>query len=172
MKNKNLEKDLECVGSFSIPKLSLQERVFGIIAKTERIIIKVGKVGFVLVVIVTSAFTWGNWEAAEDLNRQVDFLLKVATSPDRSWVARELAVKGGTGDHPVPGTIVPTGRYVCGAAGKIPKECTPDLVTARTTKLCVFPWTSDRWPKTVRPIGVKPDEFGTPLLCPESILHP
>lgn len=43
---------------------------------------------------------------------------------------------------------------------------------ARTTELCVFPWTADGWPKTWRPVGVAPGKFGTPRLCPDSILHP
>ena len=172
MTTENPEKDLERVGSFSIPKPSLQERILGIAARAERITIKVGKVGLVLVVIATAAFTWGNWEEAEYLSRQVDLLSTTAYSPDRAWVARELSVQGGTGDHPGPGRIVPTGRYVCGKDGEVPKECTPDPVAARTTELCAFPWTAEGWPKRVRPIGAKPDEFGTPEMCPESILHP
>ena len=170
MNNENLEKDLERVGSFSIPRPSLRERALGIVATAERVLFKVGKIGLVLVVVTTAAVAIGNREEAEDLNRQVDFLLKVATSPDRSWVARELAVKGGT--DLFPGRTVPTGKFVCGRAGEVPKECTPSSYVARTTELCVFPWTADGWPKTVRPSGTKPDEFGTPRLCPESILHP
>ena len=106
----------------------------------------------------------------EDLNRQVDFLLKVTTSPDRSWVARELVVKGGSS---FPGHAVPTGKFVCGRAGVVPEECTPSQVVARATELCVFPWSADNvdgWP--VRPVGDATGKFGTPLLCPESILHP
>ena len=170
MDNRNLEKDLERVGSLSIPKPSLQERVLGIAARAERIIVKAGKVGLVLVVIATALVTWGNREWAEDLNRQVDSLWKTATSPDRSWVARELVIKRGTDLLPGPG--VPTGKFVCGKAGSVPKECTPDPYIARTTGLCVFPWTAEGWPKTVRPVGVTPGKFGTPQLCPESILHP
>ena len=170
MNNENLEKDLERVGSFSIPRPSLRERALGIVATAERVLFKVGKIGLVLVVVTTAAVAIGNREEAEDLNRQVDFLLKVATSPDRSWVARELAVKGETKSF--PGRFVPTGKFVCGKAGSVPKECTPSPYAARTTELCVFPWTADGWPKTVRPAGTKPDEFGTPRLCLESILHP
>lgn len=172
MNEKPLEKDLERVGSFSVPPPPFRERVLGIVARATRITIKAGKVGLVLVVIATAAFTWGNWEEAEYLSRQVDLLAKTAYSPNRAWVAHELSVQGGTGDHPVPETIVPTGKYICGKAGEVPKECTPDPVTARTAALCVFLWTPDSWPKTVRPIGAKPDEFGTPEMCPESILHP
>ena len=123
MNNENLEKDLERVGSFSIPRPSLRERALGIVGTAERVLFKVGKIGLVLVVVTTAAVAIGNREEAEDLNRQVDFLLKVATSPDRSWVARELAVKGGT--DLFPGRTVPTGKFVCGKAGSIPKECTP-----------------------------------------------
>ena len=119
MDNRNLEKDLERVGSLSIPKPSLQERVLGIAARAERIIVKAGKVGLVLVVIATALVTWGNREWAEDLNRQVDSLWKTATSPDRSWVARELVIKGGT--YLLPGPGVPTGKFVCGKAGSVPK---------------------------------------------------
>lgn len=172
MDNKNLEKDRERVERFPLPKPSFQERILGIAATTERIVVKAGKVGLVLVVIATAAFTWGNWEEAEYLSRQVDLLAKTAYSPNRAWVAHELSVQGGTGDHPVPGTIVPTGKYICGKAGEVPKECTPDPVTARTAALCIFPWPADSWPKTVRPVEAKPNEFGTPEMCPESILHP
>lgn len=161
MKNQNPEKDLEYVGRISIPPPPLGERVLGILVKAERILTKVGKVGLVLVVVVTAAGAFGIQNEVDDLSRQVDFLLEVATSPDRSWVARELAVKGGTD---FPGQAVPTGKFVCGKAGSVPKECTPSPVAARTTKLCVFP---DGWP--VRPV---PGKFGTPRLCPESILHP
>lgn len=170
MNNKNLEKDLECVGSFSIPKASLRERALGIAATVERVLFKVAKIGLVLVVVSTAAVAFGEREEAEDLNRQVDFLWKTAYSPDRSWVARELAVKGGT--DLLPGLTVPTGKFVCGRAGAVPKECTPSPYAARTTELCVFPWTADGWPKAVRPFGVAPGKFGTPRLCPESILHP
>lgn len=170
MNHENLEKDLERVGSFSIPKPSFRERALGIVATAERITIKVGKVGLVLVVIATALVTWGNREWAEDLNRQIDFLWKTAYSPDRTWVARELAIKGGTALLPGPG--IPTGRFVCGKAGSVPEECTPSPYAARTTELCVYPWTAESWPKTVRPFGTKPEEFGTPRLCPESILHP
>ncbi len=169
MNNENLEKDLERVGSFSIPRPSLRERALGIAATAERVLFRMGKIGLVLVVVTTAAVAFGIREDAEDLNRQVDFLLKVATSPDRSWVARELVLKGGTDLLPGPG--VPTGRFVCGRAGEVPKECTPSPYVARTTELCIFPWTADGWPKTVRPSGTKPDEFGTPQLCPESIMH-
>lgn len=172
MKNEKPEKDLERVGSFPIPKPSLQERILGIAATTERIVVKAGKVGLVLVVIATASFTWGNWEEAEYLSRQVDLLATTAYSPDRAWVAHELSVQSGTGDRSVPGTIVPTGRYVCGKAGEVPKECTPDPSVAQTAELCVLPWTAENWPKIVRPVGAKPDEFGTPEMCPESILHP
>ncbi|AFS53880.1 hypothetical protein [Leptospirillum ferriphilum] len=156
MNNENLEKDLECVGSFSVPPPSFQDRALGIAARAGRVMIRIGKVGLVLVVVATAAVTWGNREWTEDLNRQVDFLLKVATSPDRSWVAREVAVKGGK--DLVPGRTVPTDKFVCGRSGSIPKECTPDPYVARTTELCIFP--------------VVPGKFEMPRLCPESILHP
>ena len=164
MNNENLENDLECVGSFSVPPPSFQDRALRIAARAGRVMIRIGKVGFVLVVVITAAGAFGIQNEVDDLSRQVDFLLKVATSPDRSWVARELAVKGGTD---FPGQAVPTGKFVCGKAGSLPKECTPSPVASRTTKLCVFP---DGWP--VRPVGVAPGKFGTPRLCPESILHP
>ena len=175
MNNENLEKDLfqglhECVGSFSVPPPSFQDRALGIAARAGRVMIRIGKVGLVLVVVATAAVTWGNREWTEDLNRQVDFLLKVATSPDRSWVARELVIQGGTD---LPGRAVSTGKFVCGRAGSVPKECTPSPVAAQTTELCVFPWTAatvNDWP--VRPGGDATGKFGTPLLCPESILHP
>ena len=170
MDNENLEKNLERVGSFSIPKPSLQERVLGIAATAERITIKAGKVGLILVVVATAALTFANEEEAEDLNRQVNLIWKKAYSPDRSWVARELVVKGGTDLLPGPG--VPTGKFVCGRSGSVPKECTPDPYVARTTELCVFPWTAEDWSKTVRPVGVASAKFGVPELCPESILHP
>ena len=101
---------------------------------------------------------------------EVDFLSKIATSPDRSWVARELVVGNSTPAFAVP--AVPTGKFVCGKAGQVPRECTPEPYVARTTELCVFPWTADGWPKTWRPVGVAPGKFGTPRLCPDSILHP
>lgn len=169
MNNEHLEKDLERIGSFSVPPPPLRDRVLGIAARAGKITIAAGKVGLVLVVVATAAVVFGNREEAEDLNRQVEIALKVATSPDRSWVARELVLKGGTDLLPGPG--VPTGKFVCGRAGEVPKECTPSPYAARTTELCVFPWTADGWPKTVRPSGTKPDEFGTPRLCPESIMH-
>ena len=170
MNNENLEKNLECVGSFSVPPPSFRDRVLGIAARAGRIMNRIGKAGLVLVVVVTAAIAFLNEEEVEDLNRQVDFLLKVATSPDRAWVARELVLKGGTDLLPGPG--VPTGRFVCGRAGEVPKECTPSPYASRTTELCVFPWTAEGWPKTVRPFGVAPGKFGTPEMCPESILHP
>ena len=170
MNNENLKEDLERVGSFSVPPPSLRERALGIAAKAERVLFRMGKIGLVLVVVVTAAVAFGEREEAKDLNRQVDLLWKTAYSPDRSWVARELAVKGGT--DLLPGLAVPTGKFVCGRAGEVPKECIPSLYLARTTELCVFPWTADGWPNAVRPYGTKPDEFGTPRLCPESILHP
>ena len=170
MNNENLEKDLECVGSFSVPPPSFRDRALRIAARAGRVMIRIGKVGFVLVVVITAAGAFGIQNEVDDLSRQVDFLLKVATSPDRSWVARELAVKGGTD---FPGQAVPTGKFVCGKAGSLPKECTPSPVASRTTELCVFPWSAnnvDGWP--VRPVGDASGKFGTPLLCPESILHP
>ena len=170
MNNENPETDLERVGCFTIPPPSFRERALGIAAKAERIITKTGKMVLVLVVVVTAAIAFANEEEAEDLNRQVDLLWKTATSPDRSWVARELVIKGGTDLLPGPG--VPTGKFVCGKSGSVPKECNPDPYVARTTELCVFPWTAEGWPKTVRPVGVPPAKFGTPFLCPESILHP
>ncbi|AKS24101.1 MAG: Hypothetical protein C75L2_00340005 [Leptospirillum sp. Group II 'C75'] len=170
MNNENLEKDRECVGSFSVPPPPLWERALGIVAKAERIMIGIGKVGLVLVVVVTAAVAWGDREWAEDLNRQVDVLLKVAASPDRAWVARELAVRGGTDLLPGPG--VPTGKFVCGRAGEVPRECTPSPYAARATELCVFPRSAAGWSNPVRPAGVAPGKFGTPRLCPESILHP
>jgi len=171
MNNENLEKNLEReqIGSFSVPPPSFRERALGIAATAERVLFRMGKIGLVLFVVITAAVAFGEREEVEALHRQVDFLLKVATSPDRFWVARELVVKGGT--DLLPGLTVPTGKFVCGRAGEVPKECTPPA-TARATELCVFPWTADGWPKVVRPYGTKPDEFGTPRLCPESILHP
>ena len=170
MNHENPETDLERVGSFTIPPPSLRERALGILAKIERITIRAGKVGLVLAVVVTAAGVFGIQNEADDLNRKVDFLWKTAYSPDRSWVARELVIKGGTDLLPGPG--VPTGKFVCGKAGSVPKECTPSPYAARTTELCVFPWTAEGWPKTVRPVGVAPAKFGVPELCPESILHP
>ncbi len=166
MTTENPEKDLECIGSFSVTAPSFRERALGIVAKAERI----GKVGLVLVVVATASVAWATRDEVVDLDRQVDSLWKTATSPDRSWVARELVIKGGTDLLPGPG--VPTGKFVCGKSGSIPKECTPDTYIARTTLLCVFPWTAEGWPKTVRPVGVPPAKFGVPELCPESILHP
>ncbi len=122
-----------------------------------------GKIGLVLAVVATAAGAFGIQNEADDLNRQVDFLLKVATSPYRSWVARELVFKGGT--HPFSSDAVPTGKFLCGRAGEVPKECTPSRSEARTTELCVFPHPADA-------VGVAPGKFGTPRLCPESILHP
>jgi len=165
----NDKNDMECLGSISVPRPSFRDRALRIAATAERVLIRMGRIGLVLVVVTTAAVAFGNREEAEDLNRQVDFLWKTVTSPDRSWVARELVIKGGT---ELPWTVVPTGKFVCGKAGSIPKECTPEPAIARTTELCALPWTADGWPKTFRPIGTKPDEFGTPQLCPDSILHP
>ena len=170
MNNKNLEKDLERVGSFQVPPPSFRERALGIAARAERVLVWVGKIGLVLVVVATAAGAFGIQNEEDDLNRQVDFLLKVATSPDRSWVARELVFRPGT--PPFPSDAVPTEKFVCGRAGEVPKECTPEPYVARTTELCVFPWTAEGWPKTIRPVGVTPGKFGPPQLCPESILHP
>lgn len=58
MNNENPETDLERVGSFSVPPPSFRERALGIAATAERIIIKIGKVGLVLVVIATAALAW------------------------------------------------------------------------------------------------------------------
>lgn len=174
MNNENLEKDLERVGSFSVSPLSFGDRLLRGLGRAERIAVKVGKVGLVLTVLITAAVAFGNREEADDLNRQVDFLSKVATSPDRSWVARELVVGNSTPCQKrcPPAFAVPTGKFVCGKAGQVPRECTPEPYVARTTELCVFPWTADGWPKTWRPVGVAPGKFGTPRLCPDSILHP
>ena len=143
---------------------------FGPAATAERIIIKIGKVGLVLVVIATAALAWATREEMVDLDLQVDSLFQTAYSPDRAWVAREVVTKGGTDLFPGPG--VPTGKFVCGRAGSVPIEFPPDPYEARTTGLCVLLWTAEGWPKTVRPVGVPPAKFGVPELCPESILHP
>lgn len=156
MNNENLEKDLECVGSFSVPPPSFRDRALRIAARAGRVMIRIGKVGFVLVVVITAAGAFGIQNEVDDLSRQVDFLLKVATSPDRSWVARELVFKSGTALFPFD--AIPTGKFVCGKAGSVPKGCTPDPYVARSTELCVFP--------------VFPGKFEMPRLCPESILHP
>lgn len=171
MDNRNLEKDLERVASYSVPPPPFRERALGIAATAERIMIRVGKVGLVLVVVATAALAFANEEEAEDLNRQVDVRWKAAYSPSpaRSWVARELVFKGGT--SLLPGPAVPTGKFVCGGTGEVPKKC-PPAVAAQTTELCALPWTDESWPKTVRPVGVAPAKFGVPFLCPESILHP
>jgi len=171
--NQNHE-DPECVGSISIPRPSLRDRALGIAAMAERVLFRMGKIGLVLVVVITAAMAFGNQEEAEDLNHQVDFLLKVATSPDRSWVARVLVVGDSTPCQKrcPPAVAVPTGKYVCGKAGKVPEECTPSPEAARTTELCVFPGTDDGWSKTIRPVGVASGKFGTPQLCPDSVLHP
>ena len=139
MDNRNLEKDLERVGSYSVPPPPFRERALGIASTAERITIKAGKVGLVLVVIVTAAVTWGNREWAEDLNRQVDVRWKAAysPSPNRSWMARELVFKGGT--SLLPGPAGPTGKFVCGGTGEVPKEC-PPAVASQTTELCALPW--------------------------------
>jgi len=146
--------------------LSFRERALGIAATAERVLVRIGKIGLVLAVVATTAITFVIREEAEDLDRQVDALWKTAYSPDRSWVARELVLKGA-----LP-LAVPTGKFICGEAGSLPKVCTPDPYVARTTELCIFPRTADGWPKTFRPAGMKPNEFGTPQLCPELILHP
>ena len=127
---RNLEKDLERVGSYSVPPPPFRERALGIAVTAERITIKTGKVGHVLAVIATAAVTWGNREGAENLNRQVDLLWKTAYSPDRSWVERELVFKGGP--SLLPDQAVPTGKFVCGGTGEVPKEC-PPAVAAQTT---------------------------------------
>ncbi len=123
MNNENLEKDLERLGSISIPRPSLRDRFLGMAAKAERIKIRIGKVGLVVVVVSTAAVAFGNREEAENLNLQVNFLWKTATFPDRSWVARELVIKGGT---ELPGTVVPTGKFVFGKAGSIPSIMLPE----------------------------------------------
>ena len=74
MNNKNLEKDLECVGSFSVPPPSFRDRALGILARAERVLVRMGKIGLVLVVVAAAALAFANEEAAEDLNRQVDLL--------------------------------------------------------------------------------------------------
>ncbi len=119
----NEKKDLERIGSFSVPPSSFRDRALRIAATAERVLFRIGKIGLVLVVVTTATMAFGNREEAEDLNRQVDFLWKTAYSPDRSWVARELVFRGGT--DLLPGPAVPTGKFVCGKAGSIPKECTP-----------------------------------------------
>lgn len=162
MNDENLEKDLECVGSFSGPPPSVRERALGMAGR-------VGKIGLAIAVVVTSYVALEAQAEVEDLNHQVNLLWKTTYSPDRAWVARELARKGGTAL--LPGPAIPTGKFVCGKAGSVPKECTPSRSEARTTELCVFPWTAEDWPKSVRPVGVAPAMFGSPRLCPESILR-
>ena len=155
--NKNHE-DPECDGSISFPKPLLRDRLLWIAAKGERVLVRMGKIGLVLTVLITAAVAVGQVDEVENLNHQVDVFGKIVTSPDRSWVAKELVVKGGPGDF--PGRSVLTGRFVCGRAGQVPKECIPDPYVARTAELCVFPRTVDH------------GKFGTPQLCPDSILHP
>ena len=170
MDDENLNKDLERIGMFSVPTEDSGRERAGLATKAERVLIRVGKIGLALAVVVTFSLALEAREEVEDLNRQVNLLWKTTYSPDRSWVARELVFKGGTAL--LPGPAIPTGKFLCGKAGAVPKECTPAPYVARTTELCVFPWTAEGWPKTVRPFGTKPEEFGTPRLCPESILHP
>ena len=74
MNNEHLEKDLECIGSFSVPPPSFQDRALGIAARAGRVMIRIGKVGLVLVVVAAAALAFANDEAAEELNRQVDLL--------------------------------------------------------------------------------------------------
>ena len=51
----NNEKDFERVGSFSVPPPSFGERALGILARAERILTKVGKVGLVLLVLYSGS---------------------------------------------------------------------------------------------------------------------
>ena len=168
MDDENLNKDLERIGMFSVPPPSFRERALGLATRAVRVLGRVGKIGLAIAVVVTSYVALEAQAEVEDLTRQMDLAWRVVFSSDRAWVARELARKGGT---LLSGPVVPTGKFVCGKAGSVPKECTPGPA-ARTTELCVYPWSREGWPKTVRPFGAKPDEFGTPRLCPSSVLHP